>query len=176
MRFNVSWVGRCIRWSFLKCLYPQSEEFDQGKLEIGLWAERVARQKLDPYYPRRGRNKHLHFQGFILSGRADFVVKGYVVEVKKSNLRYKRPEWFAQLNLYLLMENKELGMLLEVGDERSRITRVKFSPRLAKESIEYFWLLRNYVGEHKIPKVPRSRSCWFCGYKTLCMKMGKEGE
>lgn len=115
----------------------------------------------------------LHFQGFTLSGRPDFVVKGCVVEVKKSNLRYKRPEWFAQLNLYLLMENKDLGMLFEVGDENFRVTRLRFSPRLAKESIEYFWLLRDYVREEEIPLVTRNRDCWFCSYKSLCRKMGR---
>lgn len=155
-------------------MYPRSEQFDEGKSEIGLWAERVAQQKLEPYYPRRGRNRMLHFQGFTLSGRPDFVVKGCVVEVKKSSLRYKRPEWFAQLNLYLLMENKDLGMLLEVGDEKFRVTRLRFSPRLAKESIEYFWLLRDYVRKEEIPLVTRNRDCWFCSYKSLCKKMRRE--
>lgn len=157
-------------------MYPKSEHFDESKVEIGMWAERVARQKLEPYYPRRGRNKELYFRDFTLSGRADFIVKGCVVEVKKSSFKYKRPEWFAQLNLYLLMENKDLGMLLEVGDEKSRVTRVKFSPRLAKESIEYFWLLRNYIMDDDIPLIPRSRNCWFCSYKRLCIKMGRESD
>lgn len=157
-------------------MYPKSEEFDNRKLEIGMWAERIAQQKLKPYYVRKGRNRKLHFQGFTLSGRPDFMVKGCVVEVKKSSLRYKRPEWFAQLNLYLLMENKDLGMLFEVGDEKSRVTRVRFSPRLAKESIEYFWFLRDYVMEGKIPLVPASRDCWFCSYRGLCIKLqGEKG-
>lgn len=155
-------------------MYPRLEQFDERNHEIGMWAERVAHQKLEPYYPRRGRNKELHFQDFTLSGRADFLVKGCVVEVKKSSLRYRRPEWFAQLNLYLLMENKDLGMLLEVGDEKFRVTRIEFSPRVAKESIEYFRLLRNYVREGDIPSFSRSRDCWFCSYKALCIKMEKE--
>lgn len=156
-------------------MYPRSEQFDDGKLEIGLWAEKVAQQKLEPYYPRRGRNKKLYFRDFTLSGRPDFIVKGCVVEVKKSSLRYRRPEWFAQLNLYLLMENKDLGMLLEVGNEKFRVTSLRFSPRLAKESIEYFWLLRNHLIEEEIPLVPRSSNCWFCSYRALCIKM-KRGE
>ncbi|MFO7966543.1 MAG: Dna2/Cas4 domain-containing protein [Archaeoglobaceae archaeon] len=154
-------------------MYPRSEKFDESKMEIGLWAERVAQQKLEPYYPRRGRNKQLHFQGFTLSGRPDFIVKGCVVEVKRSNLRYKRPEWFAQLNLYLLMENKDVGLLFEVGDEKFRLTRVKFSPYLTKKSIEYFMVLRDHMLEDEIPLVPRRRDCWFCSYRTLCITLHK---
>ncbi|MFW6128155.1 MAG: CRISPR-associated protein Cas4 [Halobacteriota archaeon] len=173
MRFNVSWVGKCIRWSYLKCVYPDSEKFDKSKLEVGMWAERVAQQKLAPYHVKKGRNRKLHFQGFTLSGRADFVAKNWVVEVKKSNIGYKRPEWFAQLNLYLLMENKDIGILFEVGDERNRVTKIKFSPRLVKESIEYFCLLRNHIMKEEIPQVPRNRYCWFCSYRGLCMKLGR---
>jgi CRISPR/Cas system-associated exonuclease Cas4 (RecB family) len=150
-------------------MFPEREIFDVRRLKAGLLAEKIALYYLKPFYPKRGWNKEIHFRKFTLAGRADFIVNGWVVEVKKSNFKKLRPEWMAQINLYMLLENADKGILMEVGNGRIRTTKMSISPDLIRRSIDYFSSLENFISRKVTPSVQRNRSCRFCSFRHLCI-------
>jgi len=173
MYFNVSWVFRCLRWSYFKYRYPKSECFDVEKIRAGLEAEKLVYKYLRPMHPKRGRNRSIYFKKFILTGRPDFTVKGFVIEVKKSQIGIIRPEWRAQLNLYLLLEGTKTGYLFEVGKDKIRVTKIDFSPSLIRESVRYYLKLERFLRENKPPPSVKTWYCNYCSYKILCRKYPK---
>ena len=173
MHFNVSWVFRCLRWSYFKFKYPELEILDKEKIRAGLRAERIAYRYLRQMNPRREKNRRIYFEKFVLTGRPDFTVKGSVIEVKKSRLNIIRPEWRAQLNLYLLLENARTGFIFEVGNRGIRITRINFSTELVRKSISYFLRLERYLSDNKTPFPVKSWFCNYCSYRILCKKYPK---
>jgi len=167
MHFNVSWVFRCLRWSYFKYKYPELEIFDKEKVKAGLRTEKLVYRYLKSMHPKRGKNRRIYFEKFVLTGRPDFTVKGSVIEVKKSRLEAIRPEWKAQLNLYLLLENALTGFIFEVG-QRIRITKIGFSSELLRESISYFLELEKFISEGKIPPAVKKWYCRHCSFRNLC--------
>jgi CRISPR/Cas system-associated exonuclease Cas4 (RecB family) len=160
-----------MRWSYFKCLIPEKERLNVAMLKAGREAEEVAlRYLLKKYKVRRCKNKEAHFNDFSIVGRADFILNGQeIVEVKNSKwLRKPELRWFAQLNIYLFLENVESGMLLEVGQKTIRETKMGFSPKLLRVSLRYFSELQNFITNNRTPEIRESRYCRFCSYGYLC--------
>lgn len=170
MRFHVSWVFRCLRWSYLKYSHPERENFPIKYIEAGKWAEKIVYDRLKKYHLKKGRNRRLFLKNFTLIGRPDFILKGKVIEVKRSRLIHKDPAWIAQLNLYLLMESSSKGFLFEVGTNKVRVSKHPFSSKLARKSLNYFGKLEKSIKEGKIPKVNgfNCRYCRYCSYRFYC--------
>jgi len=168
MQFHVSWVFRCLRWSYFKYSCPERENFPIKYIEAGKWAEKIVYDRFKKYRLKRGRNRKLYFKNYTLIGRPDFIIKGKVIEVKKSKLSYRNPAWLAQLNLYLMMESSNKGLLIEVGNSKLRVSKHPFSPELARKSIKYFDNLGNLIKERKKPEVKTGYLCRYCSYRVYC--------
>jgi CRISPR/Cas system-associated exonuclease Cas4 (RecB family) len=149
---------------------PKKEKIDFLRLKIGRKAENFAFNFLsERYRVEKGKKREMYFKDFTLAGRVDYTIFGdavEAVEVKHSKLKKPKPEWFAQLNIYLLLEGLKRGMLLEVGEE-IRVTRTRFSPKLMRESLKYYSELKDFIENREIPK-GEGTYCNFCGYRYLC--------
>jgi len=164
-----------MRWSYFKYTIPEKERFDPLLIKAGKEAEEIAYRYLSKRYKvKRCKNREIHFKGFSLAGRGDFIAMGsdsHLVEVKSSKWLRDKPElrWLAQLNIYLFLENFESGILLEViGKSAIRTMKIRFNPELLRKSLLYFSSLKQYIVREEIPKARHSYRCKYCSYRHVC--------
>ncbi|AEA47637.1 hypothetical protein Arcve_1637 [Archaeoglobus veneficus SNP6] len=163
-----------MRWSYFSYFMPA--KLDRKLMEKGRRAEEVVEKKLSHLGLRRARNRELYFRNYTLVGRPDFVTRDFVVEVKSSVAQQYLLPNLAQLNLYMLMEGKKLGLLVFAGNgmDKMKIIYTSFSRSIIRQTIAYFDALWGYIREGVIPEIvfevaqPVCRSCSFarlCGVK-----------
>ena len=113
----------------------------------------------------RGRTRELYFKDFTLVGRADFVSDNEVIEVKtRLSPAFLIPN-MAQLNLYMLMEGKDNGILLS-GD--GMFLKLKKSKFLIRQSLKYFEILAGHITSFDIPEGDRT-FCRNCHFRRFCI-------
>jgi len=164
MRFSVSWVLRCMRWSYLKYFMP--DHFDRRLVEKGRRAEEVVKKRFSHLKLRRGRNRELYFKNYTLVGRPDFLTRDAIFEVKsgKPSHSYILPN-LVQLNLYMLMEGKKTGFLIFVGKD-IQVIRTGFSACAVRQGIAYFDALWEHIRKGIIPE--GQPVCSSCSFAHVC--------
>ncbi len=160
--FFVSWALKCMRFSYFS-FYAKPKIPWNMKVK-GELSERRAELTLKHRMKIwRGKNKIMYFKNFTLVGRADFVSDDFVIEVKSNfNNTFFIPS-LAQLNLYMLMEGKDRGLLL-MGN---RVFEVERSDFIIKQSISYFESLAKHITEFRIPE-KSVEYCYCCAFKECC--------
>ncbi len=171
MRFSVSWVLHCMRWSYLKCFMPDRERFDRRLVKKGRRAEEQAKREFSYMKIRRGRNRELYFKNYTLVGRPDFLTREAVLEIKSGRPSYSYIlPGLIQLNLYMLMEGKRTGLLIFIG-ENTKVIHARFSTHAVRQGMAYFDALWEHIQKGVIPEgQPVCNSCSFahvCGGKYV---------
>lgn len=169
MRFFASWALRCLRWSYFRYFIPA--KLDAQFVERGKRAEELAEKRLSYFRLRRGKNRELHFRNYVVAGRPDFVTRDAIIEVKSSIPRQFFIPYLAQLNLYMLMEGKRIGILVLVNerDELIKTIYVGFSRFIVKQCIAYFDALYEHIKKSVIPEgVIDSKICSSCSFSHQC--------
>ena len=164
MEFFASWVFKCRMWVYLKMKYPKLEVVSKA-VKNGFEAERKVESFLKTIgveYKKQPRGRIL-LADFSISGRADFLTKNCVIEVKSSKTNFRR-EWLAQLNLYMKMFDVETGILVRLSGNSVIMKAYEFNNELYRESLKYFeWFLENK------PSPPEKCEEKWCGFRHVCM-------
>ncbi len=165
LSFSVSWALRCMRYSYFA--YYTKPKLSRRLEEKGRLTERRAEMALKYTGKKiwRGKTRELYFKDFTLVGRADFVSDNEVIEVKtRLSSAFLVPN-MAQLNLYMLMEGKDNGILLS-GD--GRFLRLERSEFLIRQSLRYFEALAEHITYFDIPEGDRT-FCRNCHFRRFCV-------
>ncbi len=129
-------------------------------------AKTMLKSKMDI---KRGKTKKIYFKNFTLVGRADFISDDCVIEVKSSfNNKFLIPS-LAQLNLYMLMEEKDKGLLI-MGEKEILVEKSNF---VIRQSLAYFEQLAKHILEFKIPEGD-TEFCGNCCFTKICFNVNKD--
>ncbi len=167
MEFFASWVFKCRRWVYLKMKFPRLEK-PPDIVRKGVLAEKKVEKFFELMgvdYVKQPRGR-IDFENFSILGRADFLTKGCVVEVKHSSRNFPK-DWVAQLNLYMKMFGVDKGVLVRLSGDSISMKLFEFDEVLYRDSVEYFeWFLENR------PNPPEKCYNTWCGFKHICKFVG----
>lgn len=136
-----------------------------------LWRTGILRQE-EARLPETAR------QELNLTGRFDALVsttlegERELCEIKSishfgfEDLDEPKPEWVAQLTIYMHYLNVKRGIIFAINKNTSEMKQweVIYNPEVFAKIKEYFLDVAKYVKENKEPDRPYARDSWQCGY------------
>lgn len=177
--FHVSEAGKCLRFLFFTRTIGRLED-------VSFKPEVVAGRKIhfefqnsyreiDRTARTEERAVFIH-EKFVITGRADIVTDGEVLEIKTVRKLPKEAvsEHISQINLYMKLCNRKKGRLIYIEREsgKERCFKIFFDKKLFLEDIRRFEKLVEHLSEMRLPAREECRMCSFCEYLDLCEMLG----